>query len=155
MQPKHLFIVILIQIIFGSVYPLGKLGMDYIPPVLFSALRVLVSLIIILPFFKFKIPSNELIFPLLFFSISMGIGVYVTLYYALDISSLVSPIIIGTQLTVPFGLILSYFLLNEIVTIKKWLLICCAFIGVIIVAYDPRFGDDRIALLIISLMAFF
>ena len=43
MQPKHLLVIILIQIIFGSVYPLGKLGTDYIPPILFSALRVFSS----------------------------------------------------------------------------------------------------------------
>ena len=155
MQPKHLLILILIQIIFGSVYPLGKLGMDYIPPILFSALRVLVIFIIILPFFTFKIPKKELIFPLLFFSISMGIGVYVTLYYALDISSLVSPIIIGTQLTVPFGLILSFIFLKEKISFKKWCLISLAFLGIIIVSYDPRIGDEWIALLFISFMALF
>ena len=155
MQPKHLLILILIQIIFGSVYPLGKLGVDYIPPILFSALRVLVIFIIILPFFKFKIPTKELILPLLFFSISMGIGVYVTLYYALDASSLVSPIIIGTQLTVPFGLILSFIFLKEKISFKKWCLISFAFLGIIIVSYDPRIGDEWIALLFISFMALF
>jgi O-acetylserine/cysteine efflux transporter len=45
--------------------------------------------------------------------------------------------------------------LNEKISIKKWLLIFSSFVGIIIVAYDPRFGDDLIALLIISLMAFF
>ena len=155
MQPKHLLVIILIQIIFGSVYPLGKLGTDYIPPILFSALRVLVIFIIIFPFFKFKIPTKELIFPLLFFSISMGIGVYVTLYYALDISSLVSPIIIGTQLTVPFGLILSFIFLKEKISFKKWCLISFTFLGIIVVSYDPRIGDELIALLFISFMALF
>ena len=85
----------------------------------------------------------------------MGIGVYVSLYFALDITSLISPIIIGTQLTVPFGLLLSFIFLKENISIKKWLLIIFAFLGVIIVAYDPRIRDEWIALLIISLMAFF
>ena len=145
MQLKHILLIILIQIIFGSVYPLGKLGTINIPPILFSALRVLIIFIVILPFFKFKIPTRELIFPLLFFSITMGIGVYVTLYYALDISSLVAPIIIGTQLTVPFGLVLSFIFLKEKISIKKWILILFSFLGVIIVAYDPRIGDEWIA----------
>jgi len=152
---KHLFLIIITMIIFGSVYPLGKLGTNNIPPILFSALRVLIIFIGILPFFRFKFPTKKLIIPLLAFSITMGIGVYITLYLALDISSLVSPIIIGTQLTVPFGLILSFIFLNENINIKKWILIFSAFIGVIIVAFDPRIGDDLIGILIISLMAFF
>ena len=105
MHFKHLLLIIFVMIIFGSVYPLGKLGTNSVPPILFSSLRVLLIFIGILPFIKFKLPQKNLIFPLLGFSITMGIGVYVTLYLALDISSLVSPIIIGTQLTVPFGLI--------------------------------------------------
>ena len=152
---KHIFLIIITMIIFGSVYPLGKLGTNNIPPILFSALRVLIIFIGILPFFRFKFPKKKLILPLLAFSVTMGIGVYITLYLALDISSLVSPIIIGTQLTVPFGLILSFIFLNEKITIKKWILIFSAFIGVLIVAYDPRIGNDLIGLLIISLMAFF
>ena len=155
MQPKHVFLLIFVMFCFGSVYPLGKLGTTNIPPILFSSLRVLIIFIGIFPFFKIKLPSKKLILPLLTFSIVMGIGVYVTLYLALDISSLVSPIIIGTQLTVPFGLILSFIFLNEKISIKKWFLILFAFIGVVIVAYDPRIGDEWIALLIISLMAFF
>ena len=152
---KHLFLIIITMIIFGSVYPLGKLGTNNIPPILFSALRVLIIFIGILPFFRFKFPTKKLIIPLLAFSITMGIGVYITLYLALDISSLVSPIIIGTQLTVPFGLILSFIFLNENINIKKWILIFSAFIGVIIVAYDPRMGDELLGILIISFMAFF
>ena len=155
MQPRHLFLVIFIMIIYGSAYPIGKIGTNSIPPILFSALRVAILFIGILPFFKFKMPPKNLILTLIAFSLVMGIGVYVCLYYALDFSSLVSPIIIGTQLSVPFGLILSLIFLNENITFKKWILIFSSFIGIIIVAYDPRFGDEWIALMIITFMAFF
>ena len=103
MQPRHLFLVIFIMIIYGSAYPIGKIGTNSIPPILFSALRVAILFIGILPFIKFKMPPKNLILTLIVFSLVMGIGVYVCLYYALDFSSLVSPIIIGTQLSVPFG----------------------------------------------------
>ena len=154
MQIKHLFLIIIVMIFFGSVYPLGKLGTNNIPPILFSSLRVLFIFIVILPFFKFKLPSKNLFLPLLIFSIVMGIGVYVTLYYALNISSLVSPIIIGTQLTIPFGLILSFVFLKEKISIKKWFLVLFSFIGIVIVAYDPRISDEWIAILIISLIKY-
>ena len=136
MEAKHLFLVIFVMICFGSVYPLGKLGTNNIPPILFSSLRVLIIFIGILPFFKIKLPSKKLILPLLIFSISMGIGVYVSLYIALDISSLVSPIIIGTQLTVPFGLILSFIFLNEKPDQKTLLAILITTLAVIYIFYD-------------------
>ena len=155
MKTKHLLLTIFVMLIFGSVYPLGKLGTNVVPPILFSSLRVLIIFIGVLPFIKFKLPPKNLLLPLLFFSLTMGIGVYLTLYLALDISSLVSPIIIGTQLTVPFGLILSYIFLDEKISLKKWFLIFSSFIGIVILAYDNRFGHELIALFIISLMSFF
>ena len=105
------------MIMYGSSYPIGKIGTNLIPPLLMGSLRVLCLFILILPFFKFKIPKKNR-FTLLFFSIVMGFGVYSTLYLAIDLSSLVSPIIIGTQLTVPFGLIFSLFILNEKISSK-------------------------------------
>ena len=155
MQFKHLLLTIFVMVVFGSVYPLGKLGTNNIPPILFASLRVLVIFICILPFFNFKLPSKKLLLPLFAFSITMGIGVYLTLYLALENSSLVAPIIIGTQLTVPFGLILSYFFLNEKISFKKFILIIFSFIGILIVAYNPSFVDELKGLFIISLMAFF
>ena len=50
MQPKHLYLILLIMFIYGSVYPMGKLGTNNIPPILFAALRVLIIFIGILPF---------------------------------------------------------------------------------------------------------
>ena len=61
MQLKHLFLIIIVMFFFGSVYPLGKLGTNNIPPILFSSLRVLIIFIGIIPFFKFKLPSYLII----------------------------------------------------------------------------------------------
>jgi len=85
----------------------------------------------------------------------MGVGVYGFVYIAIDFSSLISPIIIGAQLSVPFGLILSKLFLNERISLKKWLLITSSFVGISIVSYDPRFGEEVIGLIFVILMAFF
>ena len=50
------------MICFGSVYPLGKIGTNNIPPILFSSIRVLIIFIGILPFFKIKLPSKKINF---------------------------------------------------------------------------------------------
>ena len=40
MHPRHLMLILLIMILYGSSYPVGKLGINTIPPLLFTALRV-------------------------------------------------------------------------------------------------------------------
>ena len=51
--------------------------------------------------------------------------------------------------------ILSLFILREKISFKKWILIFISFIGIIILAYDPRFGKELLGLLMIVIMAFF
>ena len=154
MKINHLFLILLIMLMYGSAYPVGKIGTNLIPPLLMGSLRVLFLFILILPFFNFKIPRYNFSI-LILFSISMGFFVYGLLYLALDFSPLLAPIIIGTQMAVPFGLILSLFILREKISFKKWILIFLSFIGIIILAYDPRFGEELLGLLLISIMAFF
>ena len=154
MKINHLFLIVLIMLMYGSAYPVGKIGTNLIPPLLMGSLRVLFLFIFILPFFNFKIPRYNFSI-LIFFSVVMGFFVYGLLYLALDFSSLIAPIIIGTQMAVPFGLILSLFILREKISFKKWILIFFSFFGIIILAYDPRFGKELLGLLMIVIMAFF
>ena len=142
------------MIMYGSSYPLGKLGTNFFSPLLMGSLRALFLFIAVLPFFRFSLPKfNKLNFVL--FCFVMGVGTYGCVYLAIDASSLISPIIIGAQLSVPFGLILSNFFLREKISLKKWFLIFFSFIGVIIVAYDPRFIDQYFVVFFVILMAFF
>ncbi len=143
------------MIIYGSSYPVGKLGIDHIPPLLFSALRVGLIFLIFLPFFQFKLPKKEMIMPLILFSLTMGIGTYVSMYFALERLTIVAPIIIGAQLSIPFGLLLSYLFLKEKITSNRIVLIFIAFIGITIIAYDPRIIDDKFTVILIINMAFF
>ena len=139
---------------YGSAYPIGKIGINHFPPLLMGSLRVLFLFLFILPFFRFSIPKKNFKH-LLLFSFVMGVCVYAFCYLALDFSTLISPIIIGAQLTIPFGLILSKFMLKENISLKKWILIFSSFCGIVIVAYDPRFGEEIYGLIFIAIMAFF
>ena len=148
-------LVLLIMVLYGSSYPVGKLGINTIPPLLFTALRVGLIFLAFLPFFKFQLPEKKLIKPLIAFSLIMGIGTYAILYFALERLTIVAPIIIGSQTAIPMGLLLSLFVLKESVSFKKWILIIISFIGIIIIAYDPRIVDDKFALVLILATSFF
>ena len=138
MPLKHLFILLFIAIAHGSAFPVTKLVLnDTVPPILMASLRMCLVLIILIPFWKFKIPEKKYFPSLILFSISMGVMVYVFMTLALFYSNIISPVIVGSQLAIPFGILASAFILKENISPKKWILIFSAFIGVIIIFFDP------------------
>ena len=156
MLAKHYLLILLITILFGSAYPLQKLiFIENVPPILMGSLRMFVVFICLLPFWKFKVPKKKYWLPLLFFSICMGFLTNFFMNLSINESSIVSPIIIGSQLAIPFAILLSSLFLREKVNLKKWLLIFISFFGVILLGFDPLIQNEFFALTLISFMAFF
>jgi len=156
LSTKHTLLILFVVFLLGSAYPTGKIGLnDSIPPILFGALRMAVVFICLVPFFKFYIPEKKFIVPLIGFSICFGVAVNMFLYLSINASSILAPITIGAQLSIPFGIILSSIFLNEKISFKKWLLIMTSFFGIVILAFDPKVVDEIIGSLLICGMAFF
>ena len=62
----------------GSAFPVAKLALNNsVPPILMASLSMLLVFIILIPFWRFQIPNKKFFKPLLVFSISMGVLVYV------------------------------------------------------------------------------
>ena len=140
----------------GSSFPVAKLALnDSVPPILMASLRMLFVFIILIPFWKFRLPDKKFYKPLLFFSISMGVLVYVFMNLSLYYSSIISPIILGSQLAIPFGILVSSLILQENISKNKWLLIFTSFIGILIIFFDPRLSENSLGLFFASLMALF
>ena len=98
----------------GSAYPTAKLGINAsMPPILFGAIRMIIVFICLLPFLKFKLPNKKYLLPLLGFALSMGAGVNLFLYLSVNASSILSPIVIGAQLSVPLAIIFSSIFIKE------------------------------------------
>ena len=155
MPLKHLLILFFIAIAHGSAFPITKLVLnDSVPPILMATLRMGLVLRILITFWKFKIPEKKYLPSLILFSISMGVMVYVFMTLALYYSKIISPVIVGSQLAIPFGILASALILNENISLKKWLLIFSAFIGVLIIFFDPKLVDNFLGLFFASLMAF-
>ena len=140
----------------GSAYPLGKFGLNAsVNPILFGALRMGIAFLCLIPFCKITFPSKKYFLPLIGFSISMGVAVNFFLYVSIDTSSILAPITIGAQLSIPFAIILSSFFLKETISSKKWLLITTSFLGIVLIAFDPKVLDEILGFLLICGMAFF
>ena len=156
MSKKHYLLLLLITFFFGSAYPVQKLIFNQnVPPILMGSLRMLIVFICLIPFWKFKIPEKKYWLPLFFFSICMGFMANLFMTLSLKEAEIVSPIIIGSQLAIPFAILLSSFFLRERVSFKKWFFIFTSFVGVSILSFDPLIKNEIFALLLISFMAFF
>ena len=138
----------------GSSFPVTKLALNNsVPPILMASLRMGLVFIILIPFWRFQLPQKKFIKPLCIFSLSMGVLVYVFMNLSLYYSSMISPIILGSQLAIPFGILASAFILNENISKNKWFLIFTSFIGIVIIFFDPKLTEDFLGLFFASLMA--
>ena len=156
MSFKHTAIIVLVMFFLGSAYPLGKFGLNAsVNPILFGALRMIIVFLCLIPFCKIKMPQKKYYLPLLGFSICMGAGVNMFLYLSLDAASILAPITIGAQLSIPLAIILSSLFLSESISFKKWILIFTSFFGIILIAFDPKISEEILATLLIFAMAFF
>jgi O-acetylserine/cysteine efflux transporter len=109
----------------------------------------------LIPFCKIKIPEKKYLLPLIGFSICMGAGVNMFLYLSINAVSILAPITIGAQLSIPFAIIISYLFLKESVAWKKWIFIFSSFLGIILIAFDPKIIEEIFGTLLIFGMAFF
>jgi len=156
MSKKHYLLLLLISFLFGSAYPAQKLIFnENVPPILMGSLRMLIVFICLIPFWRFKIPNKRYWLPLFLFAICMGFMTNFFMTLSLKEAVIVSPIIIGSQLAIPFAILLSSFFLKEKVNYKKWILIFSSFFGVILLSFDPLIKDEIFSLFLVSFMAFF
>jgi O-acetylserine/cysteine efflux transporter len=151
---KHLLILLFIAAVHGSAFPITKLVLnESVPPILMASLRMGIVLLLLIPFWRFKIPEKKYLPSLITFSISMGVMVYVFMTLALYHSTIISPVIVGSQLAIPFGILASAFMLGENISTKKWILIFSALAGIMIIFFDPKLVDNFLGLFFASLMA--
>ena len=154
MPLKHLLILLFIAIAYGSAFPITKLALnDSVPPILMASLRMGIVLILLIPFWKFRIPEKKYMPSLIAFSFSMGVMVYVFMTLSLYYSSIISPVIVGSQLAIPFGVLASSIMLNENISSKKWILIFTSFIGILVIFFDPKLANNFLGLFYAGLMA--
>ena len=154
MPLKHLLILLFIAIAYGSAFPITKLALnDSVPPILMASLRMGIVLILLIPFWKFRIPEKKYMPSLIAFSFSMGVMVYVFMTLSLYYSSIISPVIVGSQLAIPFGVLASSIMLNENISSKKWILVLASFVGILIIFFDPKLTNNFLGLFYAALMA--
>ena len=144
-----------INVIFAGAYIVGKIGVSHFPPLFFAAFRFVFVLLVLAPFLRFNNNIKQNWRAVLAFCLLMGVGVYSTMYWALYAAGGASAILIGTQLSTPFAVLLGAWLLGERASWVVWGGITLTMIGVLIVGFDTAVLGYPLAFALVLLSAIF
>jgi O-acetylserine/cysteine efflux transporter len=149
---RDLYLLIGITFIWGVNLITSKVGVNEIPPILFTFLRFAIVVIVLLPVLRLH--------PGQMGTMTLAALLSGALNFALSFAGLrratnVSSVAIITQLGVPFATLLSVAMLGEVVRWRRRTGIALSFLGVLILGFDPQIGDrwESVALVVAS--AFF
>ena len=144
MSFRDILIAISVPILLGFGFVIAKPAMQYFPPYLLMGLRFTVPALILV--WWFPIPKGLFLdlFKVSFIGSTLQYGLTYTGLNIIDASSAVLLI----QLEVPFGIIIAFFLLKEIPSIKNIIGLGIAFIGVFILTGAPNLEGKFIGVLL-------
>ena len=144
MKTRDIFIALLVPVILGFGFVIAKPAMQYFPPYLLMGMRFTIPALILV--WWFPLPKG-LYFDLFKVSLIGSTLQYGLTYTGLNIIDASSAILL-VQLEVPFGIIIAFFLLKEIPTIKNIVGLVIAFIGVFILTGAPNLEGKYIGVLL-------
>ena len=150
MKIQDIFITLLVPIILGFGFVIAKPAMQYFPTYLLMGMRFTIPALLLV--WWFPIPKG------LFLDLFKVSLIGSTLQYGLTYTGLsiidASSAILLVQAEVPFGIIIAFFLLKEIPTIKNIVGLVIAFIGVFILTGAPNLDGKYIGVLLTLAGAF-
>ena len=150
MKTQDIFIALLVPAVLGFGFVIAKPAMQYFPPYLLMGMRFTIPALILV--WWFPLPKG-LYFDLFKVSLIGSTLQYGLTYTGLNIIDASSAILL-VQLEVPFGIIIAFFLLKEIPTIKNIVGLAIAFIGVFILTGAPNLEGKYIGVLLTIAGAF-
>ena len=139
----HTVIVVLINLLWGSMFIAAAIGLREFPPIFFTGIRF--GLLAVLLFYFLRVPQR-LIGPLFKIGLVMGVGMYLTLYLSISLAENTASIAVFSKLEVPFALLLGVILLNERMGAAQITGVCIAMAGAVIITFDPAAFSDLPAL---------
>ena len=136
--PQHLAYLLLITLVWGGTFVAAKIGMSEFPPMLFTGLRFAILVVIALPFIRWHKGQMGRIVGI---AIGSGAGHFSLMYTGIYLADDVGPIAIAVQLGVPFTTIMSVIFLGE--RIGMWRIggLSFAFVGIVVISFDPRVAE--------------
>jgi len=147
MKPKDVVLALSVPIIWGAGFLFAKAAIGHFPPILLMALRFSVTALILVWFVTPPFHYFHRIFWIALVSAAIQYSLTFTGLRDLDASTA----IIVVQLEVPFGVLLAAILLRDKIKARHVIGITLAFLGVALIAGEPRLeGQLRPVLLVVG-----
>jgi len=150
MALPHIGLALLVNFIWGFSFVAAKIAMGHYSPLLFTSLRFILVALLLAPYLK--LAPGRMRFVL---SIAMLVGVthFTFLYLGLNTAGGVSAVAITIQLVAPFSLIMAVVFLKETIRWKRIVGLVLAFIGVMVLGFDPIVFDHLPSAMLVATAA--
>jgi len=146
MTPSHLLLLVFINACWGFNFVAGKLGTELFGPILFSAIRFAIVLLLLIPFLRLVPGQMKRV---VMIGLMLGVVHYPMMFFAMYATENLSAVAIAAQLVVPFSTILAIVFLHERIGWTRTLAIALSFIGVVIIGFEPIGADHILSLLLV------
>jgi O-acetylserine/cysteine efflux transporter len=151
LPPRHLALLVLVNLIWGFNLIASKVGVSVFPPVFFTALRFTIVAACLLPFLRWHPGRMQQL--LVAAALSGGLQ-FALLFAGLSLTPHVGSVAIASQLGVPFTTLMSVLFLGEVIHWRRGLGIVLAFAGVAVIALHGDMFADRAGLALVIASSF-
>jgi O-acetylserine/cysteine efflux transporter len=152
MPARDLALILIICLVWAGNFIAGSFGMQHFSPFLFMVVRFAILLLILLPFLRPPPPGQWS--RLIVVCLMIGALHFSLMFWALSRSADVSSVAVTQQTYIPVAVVLAIFLMKERVGWKTLASTMLAFLGVLIVGFDPLVLTqlDVLAITLVSAM---
>jgi len=148
-RPLHIFLFVFIAVIWGFNFAVAKIGLAQLPPIFMMSLRWALVGLLLAPFVK---PPRGRWRPVLLVSFTLGFLHFAMMFTGLkDVDA--STAAIAIQLQVPFAALLAAIFFKDKLGWRRGLGMAVAFVGVAIIAGEPRLAGNYIPLALVIVAA--
>jgi O-acetylserine/cysteine efflux transporter len=135
MKPPHLLLMLLICAIWGYNFVASKIAVGQFPPVFFTGMRFACLGLLMVPWLKWQTGQMHLVIPA---ALLMGTLHFALMFNGIALADDVSVVAVVVQLGVPISTLMAWALLGEKVRWRRGFGIALAFLGTMVISFDPK-----------------
>ena len=150
LRPLHAAMILGIMVLWGLNFAVAKVGLQQMPPIFLIACRFLLVALLLLPFAKRPQGQWGAIFAI---ALVLGLFHFSFMFNGLKILDAATAAI-AIQLQVPFAALLAALFFNDKLGWRRALAMAIAFLGVAVIAGEPRLNGQYLALSFVIIACF-
>ncbi|MEM7706436.1 MAG: DMT family transporter [Pseudomonadota bacterium] len=152
MPAPHLLLIFVACLVWAFNFIASATGLLHFPPFLFTLLRFILVMIVLLPFLK-RPPAGQW-WRLVAVAVLTGALHFGLNFWGLQLSDDISSVAILVQAYIPMSAVMAAILLKERLGWRSVLSISVAFAGVLVLGFDPKVFSQLDSALLVLLAAF-